>query len=307
MPEVSIIMPLYNCESFISETIDSILGQTYKDFEIITIDDGSTDDTYKLVTTKYGEWVKCVQQKNSGLSCARNTGLSLARGRYIAFIDHDDKWLPNKLETQLSIFKDKPDVGLVFSDAYIVDKYGRRINNFFKITRPYRGMVFKKLLKENFIPILTVAVKRDIFNKIGFFSSRYKIAEDWDMFLRISQQYPVDYIDSRLAEYRIHSLSFSKNRELVFQECLDVLGRYLKATDNSTRKILKKSISVHKSGLGSIYLKTKENSQARKYFLESIKDYPINLKSYIGLASSFSPIFLSNLLIGLITTKDIHE
>lgn len=307
MPEVSVVIPTYNAEFFISDTINSVLNQTYKDFEIILVDDGSTDNTDRIVAQQHAGKVKYIRQKNSGVSSARNKAISMTKGDFIAFIDCDDIWLENKLEAQVSILKKSKELGLVFSNAYILDEKGRRLKDFFKIVRPHSGMVFNKLVQDNFIPMLTAVVKREALDRVGLFDPRYKIAEDWDIFLRIARVYPVTYINQPLAEYRIHKYSHSKNRKLMLRECIDILNKYINSVNEEIRLKLKGRLSLYNSMLGIIYFKEKEILKARSHFLSSLENYPINLRSYLGLINTFLPKPLSNFFINFLYNKSMHE
>lgn len=307
MPIVSVIIPLYNSEPFICETIDSVLAQTYQDFEIIAVDDGSTDNTCALVTGRYGNRVTCIRQKNLGLSAARNTAIAHAQGEFLAFIDHDDRWLPEKLTLQLSLFQKNTHLALVFSDAYIVTSEGKQLCTSFKIASPCRGMVFHALLQDNFIPLSTVIVKKEAFAAFGPFDRKYKIAEDWDFFLKVSRACLVDYIPSPLVEYYVHPHSFSKNIELRLQECVDILNAYVTLEDAGARRSVHKGISLYQGAIAYTYLGLKKIVSAREYFLNSIKNYPGNVKSYGGYMLTLLPDLVSRFIVKLFHQKDVHE
>ena len=117
--KVSVIIPAYNAEKFIGEAIESVLNQTYKNIEIIVVDDGSKDNTYHIVKQNFGNQVKLIRKKNGGVSSARNMGVKNAEGEFIAYLDADDYWLPQKLEIQLRCFEKFPECGLCYTDAYI--------------------------------------------------------------------------------------------------------------------------------------------------------------------------------------------
>ena len=127
MPKVSVVIPTYQHAHFVAQAISSVLSQTYCDLEVIVVDDGSTDDTQEIVAG-FGEQIRVVQhEKNSGLSAARNTGIQLSRGEYVAFLDADDIWLPEKLEKQIPLFERDESVGLVSSDMFFLDEDGLKM------------------------------------------------------------------------------------------------------------------------------------------------------------------------------------
>jgi len=307
MPSVSVIIPLYNSEKFIGDTLDSVLSQTYQDFEIIAVDDGSIDNTSSAVRIKNDSRIRYIRQENAGISAARNRGIAEAKGDYIAFIDHDDKWLPDKLETQFSVLKNDIRAGLVFSNAHIIDSSGRRSNNFFNITKPSSGMVFERLLEGNFIPVLTTVVRKDVFDEVGLFDQRYRIAEDWDMFLRISLKYPVIYVNRPLAEYRVHGSSFSKNRELLLTESMDIIDRLVSFAKHDAQRRMKKMRAGYWSILGSLCLKKGDRLKAKRYFSNSIKDSFFNVRPYVGLAGAYLSPGISKKIGAALDIKTMHN
>ena len=224
MPKVSVNIPCFNSASFIEETLNSVLSQTYADFEIIVTDDGSTDYTGRIVNSFGDNRIKYFYKNNEGLSETRNKGIFASSGQYIAFLDHDDMWLPRKLEKQVAMLEEG-DLGLVFSDCYILRDGKKEKMTYFDRCRPERGVVFEDLLLEssNFIPLSTVVMRRDAFKTIGHFKSEFRIGEEYELFLRAADKYRFDYIDEPLATYRIHEDNFSDRKELFVKEALDIL------------------------------------------------------------------------------------
>lgn len=191
-PTVSVIIPTYNCAKYICETIDSVLSQTYKDFEIIVVDDGSTDNT-KEVLKPYMEKIRYIYQKNGGRSSARNTGIKTARGRYVAFLDSDDLWIPGKLAKQVNILESNENIDFLFGDKQRFSDDGRIITSSMFVKRGYDENFFgdslyvrdayKKLLQGSFIPTGTVIMKRECFDRSGLFDEAI-YAEDFEFWLR---------------------------------------------------------------------------------------------------------------------------
>jgi glycosyltransferase involved in cell wall biosynthesis len=238
MPKVSVIIPTYNAEKFISETIASVMTQTYPDWEIIAVDDGSIDRTPEILrkyAEKFPQKIRVIVQKNSGVSVARNTGIAASKGEYLAFLDHDDLWLPEKLERQVDLLDANKELGLVYSDSYIIDEKGELKGTFIhsimskNIIRceKFRGNIFNELFCVDFIPLLTVVVRKEVLKRVGNFDPKYKISEDYDLFLKIAQIYPVDFIDQPLAKYRMHSGGASKNLETRIKEDLQIMEYWL--------------------------------------------------------------------------------
>jgi len=192
--KVSVIIPTYNRAKFLEEAINSVLNQTYKDFEIIVVDDGSTDNTKEIIR-KFGEIIY-IYQKNKGVSSARNKGIKMSRGEYIAFLDSDDLWLKRKLEKQMKIFEKYPENKICHTNEIWI-RDGKRINQG-KRHQKYGGYIFDKVLPLCIISPSSVVIKREVFEKVGLFDERLKVCEDYDMWLRICAHYKVYFLDEPL-------------------------------------------------------------------------------------------------------------
>jgi len=214
-PLVSVIIPAYNASVWIAETILSVLAQDYKDYEIIVIDDGSTDDT-AVIVKRFKDKVLYIHKQNGGQSSARNLGIRAARGKYIAFIDADDLWTKDKLRLQVELLE-STNRQWVYSDALAFDNQnGNILYKFSEISKQFEGDILKNLYKACFIPMLTTMIHRDVFTTIGLFNENASMRnrEDWEMWLRIAANYPVVLIPQILAYYRVHSTSATGNENL---------------------------------------------------------------------------------------------
>lgn len=201
MARVSVLIPTYNRADLVMRAVDSALAQTFRDVEIIVIDDGSTDETQQLFELP-PEKVRYISRPHSGLpAAARNTGLEFANGEYVALLDSDDEWLPEKLERQVRVLDDVPEVGLTCSNAFVAGKDGLRYLG----DRPSaRGMLFGELLEENFVIGSTAVFRRDLLAETGSFceSPMFKVGEDYDLWLRMAALAHVSYEADPLAVYR---------------------------------------------------------------------------------------------------------
>lgn len=201
MPEISVIIPTYNRSCIIREAIDSVLNQNYKNYEIIVVDDGSTDDTYSILE-KYNGRIRYVFQNNGGVGKARNTGIRLAKGNFIAFLDSDDLWDPEKLSFQLNFFRGNP-------GAYISYTKETWLKNNIRINQPQIYMptadtdIISKLLNRCFIGASSVMVKRELFGLVGYFNEFFPVCEDLDLWLRMAVKYPIYFIDRPLTVKRM--------------------------------------------------------------------------------------------------------
>jgi glycosyltransferase involved in cell wall biosynthesis len=194
-PLVSVIIPTYNRGWILQEAIDSVLVQDFKDFELIVVDDGSTDDTESILN-QYKKDVRIVRQPNQGVSTARNQGLRHATGELIAFLDSDDLWLPQKLSRQTAFFIEKPSALICQTEETWV-RNGRRVNPKNRHKKP-SGDIFNRSLQLCLVSPSAVMIKRSLFDEIGLFDEQYPACEDYDLWLRISCRYPVYLIDTPL-------------------------------------------------------------------------------------------------------------
>lgn len=209
MPFFSVVVPLYNKQNDIKATLLSALEQSFKDFELIVINDGSTDDSENQVLSLTDERLVYIKTKNSGVSQARNLGIEKAKGIYIAFLDADDYWYPNHLEALHKLCKSFPEAGAVTTNYEFLHPGGYIENTLFNdIDTGYTGIVndfFKSSLKYRLIWTTAVAVKKEVFKTIGDFDTQITLGagEDTDMWTRIALKYPVAYNDTITATYRL--------------------------------------------------------------------------------------------------------
>ena len=212
MPTVSVIIPIYQRAHLVSQTIESVLAQTYTDYEIIVVNDGSTDNT-KEVLACFGNKITTIHQENKGVSAARNTGINAAKGLYIAFLDSDDLWQPNKLEKQLAFFESNPKIGLVYSDAFFFNEKGVLPDKWTSVYPPPPVWQFLALFGRNFILTSTVVVRRECLDEVGLFDETLKSCEDYDLWLRIIEKFPIYFLNEPLGYYRQSANSLDSNRE----------------------------------------------------------------------------------------------
>ena len=204
-PLVSVILPVYNRAAWVARAVESVLSQTYKNVGLLVVDDGSTDDT-RRVLEGFGPRVRVLEQPHAGAEAARNLGLASARGEFVAFIDSDDVWRAERLSVQLPLFK-RPEVGLVFGDAVLVDYRRdppRRLRRtFFDGVRPSRGRVTRELARGCFVPFSSVIARRGCFEEAGDFGPG-RVAADYLKWVELSTVCEFDYVDAPVFEYAIH-------------------------------------------------------------------------------------------------------
>ena len=205
---ISVIVPTYNRAHQLPRTLDSILCQSCSPKEIIVVDDGSTDETLALMTSEYPEIV-FIQQQNTGVSSARNVGIKRASGDWIAFLDSDDEWLPEKLETQMKALYENPEIKICHTNEIWI-RNGKRVNPKKKHEK-FGGWIFQKCLPLCCISPSSVIIHKSIFKEIGLFDYSLPVCEDYDLWLRITARNPVLYIEEPfLIKYGGHEDQLSK-------------------------------------------------------------------------------------------------
>jgi len=195
MPAVSIVVPTYNRAERLGETLRSVFNQTCQDFELIVVDDGSTDDTQKVVNS-FPRVQYISKQENHGVSRARNEGLALAKGRYICFLDSDDLWDEKKLQIQMQWMGDNPNCQVCYTDEIWIRK-GVRVNQMNK-HRKYSGDIFRHCLPLCIVSPSSAMLRAELFDEIGNFDESLPACEDYDLWLRIAEKYPFHFIEEPL-------------------------------------------------------------------------------------------------------------
>lgn len=252
---VSVVIPAYNASQYIAMAIDSVLDQTLKVDEIIVIDDGSTDRTREVVAKYEAKGVRYVHQHNQGSACARNKGVELASGRYIAFLDADDFWLPNKINLQVRTFKENPGLALVSGDQIFwdQDKSFNKVREFSR--RQWDSDSTKQIIFENIVgnPSM-VMVKRSVLQQAGLFDAKIRFGDDWDMWMRVSEIGKIGFVQEPISVYRWHKNSISQSHQ---RACLA-----------SYRMICRRGIrrSITPIGRPIAYLKLVRHSDSFYYF-----------------------------------------
>jgi len=214
-PLISIITPTFNRERTIPLAVESVLAQSYGNWELLIIDDGSRDSTRERLSSYLeDDRIQYFFQENQGQSIARNLGLEHARGELVCFLDSDDLWVPEKLEQQVALMKAHPEVDVLHSDEIMIDEEGHELSR--KNMRRYSGRIARQMLADNSVSINTVMARRACFDAMGGFSGRYAVADDYDIWLRFSARFTFLYVPEYWGYYRVMVDQISSNKDRRF-------------------------------------------------------------------------------------------
>jgi glycosyltransferase involved in cell wall biosynthesis len=243
MPLISVIIPAYNAERTLLETVDSVQNQTLADIEIIIINDGSTDRTWKAIENLSDSRIKAFSYENGGVAVARNRGIAQATGEFMAFIDADDLWTPDKLELQLAALQQHPEAGIAYSWNYFYyEQTGERIPGH---VANFEGDVYAPLLQENFIANgSNLLIRRQAIDQIGGFDPTFPHCADWDFYLRLAAHWQFVRVPQHQVLYRqsSHSMSSTKVNEIE-QQCLAMLEKTYQVAPAKYQTLKHKSLS----------------------------------------------------------------
>ncbi|MFH1478416.1 MAG: glycosyltransferase family A protein [Candidatus Omnitrophota bacterium] len=225
---ISIVIPTYNRALFLKRAIESVLDQTYKDFELIVVDDGSQDETRSLVDSYPDDRIKCLRQDNLGPSSARNLGIKKAQGAFVAFLDSDDRWDKEKLWIQLGEMENQPTY--LVSHTQEIWYKNRKILNQKNIHKKHHGYIFDRCLNACVVSMSTAMIRKELLERVGFFDEGLPCCEDYDFWLRVSVEHPFLLIDKPLTSKEgghkdqvsyLHRVGMDKFRITALQKLLD--------------------------------------------------------------------------------------
>jgi glycosyltransferase involved in cell wall biosynthesis len=272
--KVSVILPTYNRATLLGTAIESVLGQSFHDLELIVVDDGSTDDTETLVR-RYrdsDERVRYLRQENRGISAAMNAGIRAASGQMIARIDSDDRWLPDLLETEVSILEARPEIGLVYSRGQWVDQDLNPLSTIVGQTLHFPNDTLRSMLWSDATCSITVVARRECFDRAGVFDESLATSEDWDMWLRTAFHYDFVFVDRVLAHVRRHEGNVTSAQVQSFAAFLGsrrkVLDKFFSRGDLSPRIAAMRSVAYRNLYIyeGNIWVAFRERKQALRAF-----------------------------------------
>jgi GT2 family glycosyltransferase len=271
-PAVTVIMPVYDRERFVREAIASVLAQTFGDFELIVVDDGSTDATPAVVATIDDPRLRYVAQPHRGVAAAMNTGLRAARGRYVARLDSDDVWLPDLLATQVAVLETRPEIDVVYARGQGMEADGTVTTHVWGFGPRWPGDALRSQLHGDFTCNITAVARRDCLERAGGFDESLTAHEDWDLWLRVARHYSFAFTDCVLARFRWHDGNLTgparADAARVLEERVGVLDRFYAAADTpavagAVRAVAYRNLHV---GTGLVHLGRHEYRRALAAF-----------------------------------------
>ena len=283
IPKVSVIIPTHNRSHLLSKAIQSVLSQSFQDFEIIVVDDASKDNTAQIVNVFSDKRIRYIRHRvNKGDCRSRNSGVKHANGEYIAFLDDDDEWFPEKLGMQVSILDNSPlKVGVVYTGSIAVDIANG--NELYTRISTMRGNIFQHLLRyEEFITTSSVLLRKICFEKVRLFDESIAYCSDYDMWLRIAKEFYFECIQAPLVKYGIHKNNLGSNYSLQIKGKESVLNKYYQyfLLDNKGHSHI-----CYRLGILCYY--NRNYKKSRKYFLHTIRMNTFWIKPYLFLCFSF--------------------
>jgi len=274
---VSVIMPVYRGERFVTKAIESVLAQTYRNFELVIVNDGSPDESARVINQFLPHpQIRYIEQQNAGVAVARNTGLAYANGAFIGLLDQDDLWLPGKLARQVTYFNSHPEVGLVHTRVTCIDAAGAPRSCAGAIgVHPHEGLCAGRLLLGNGIAPVTVLLRSDCIDDVGTFDQRFAPADDWELWMRIARRHPIAFIDEVTACYRFHGENVSSDQLKMQCAVLRIMDaiceRFPDVSGSVSPSELATARSVALGAAAAALEKRGQKAEARRYRKESFK------------------------------------
>jgi glycosyltransferase involved in cell wall biosynthesis len=278
-PLVSVIIPTYNSASFLPQSVESVLHQTYANFEVIVVDDGSTDNT-EAVLSPYRDAIRYIKKANSGPSGARNLGINEAKGEFIAFQDADDIWLPEKLQLQMDYLTSHPEIAVLYTDIIQFNHQGQLS---FGLQERYgsipSGYIFEELLVNHAVTLSTVIVYRSCIYEVGTFDESLIGAEDYNFYLRLARKFQFGFLNQALVQKRLHLNNLSDNLDQMCEDeikNLDKIALMFPDAHIPTRKL---SARIY-TRFGKYYFSQQRFDEARGCFQRAFRLSPPLVKTW---------------------------
>ena len=287
-PAVSVVMPVYGTERFLAGAVRSVLAQTYADWELIVLDDSSPGDPAAIMAAFDDPRIRFVRHPNGGPAFTRNQGVILSRGRFVAFLDSDDEWLPEKLARQMAVFAGRPDVDVVYSQRETMDEQGRTVQGF--RPRLHEGDVLDEIYVDNCICMSSAVLRREVFDRCGLIDETLRMSEDFDFWLRVACDHHFAAIHEPLVRYRAHPGQVSRNVEWRIKTVWEIRARFDKDHGGKVSpRARRRARALHHSGKGFRAEAAGAGTfEVVGHYLRALAHYPRDGFSWRGLARALA-------------------
>ena len=293
---VSVVLPTFNRSRLLIDALDSVVHQTYSPIEVIVVDDGSQDDTkarFDAWALKQDATLKAtyIYQQNQGGNVARNRGIEAAQGQFVAFLDSDDLWHPEKLQSQISVFSDEPEFGAVYCGVRHVDAETGAITEPSSRAYPSGQLLEQMLVKDVTAPTSTYVVRREVFDEVGLFDTSLKARQDWDMWIRVAARYPIGCVAKPMVDFRDHAgPRTASNPQKEIDGYRFIREKYASLLQEAPRSVRLKAAASYYRRMGRVHLHHSiSRPKALGYYVASIVTWPFDFDSYAAFAGFFLP------------------
>jgi glycosyltransferase involved in cell wall biosynthesis len=293
-PKVSVILPTYNRANLLPVAVESVLSQDYRDFELIVVDDGSTDATREVLHSYSDPRIRSLTQENLGIGSALNAGIEAARGSFIARIDSDDRWLPGLLAVEVPILESQPAAGVVYARAQAMDEGGSPLPQMLGAALKFPGDPFKSFVYGDFGCAITALIRRDCLERAGLYDESLVGNEDWELWIRLSRITSFVFIDRVLANFRMHpgrtTAGASKRFAAITEGRVYVLDKVFSQPDlpEGVLAIREQAYRNAHMDAGLRWLSVKESRKARFHFWQAMR----LSGNPLGISARFIYLFL---------------
>lgn len=298
MRKVSVLIPSYNHERYLPLALQSVFEQTYTDYEVVVVDDGSTDRSVEILQSYKGQ-IRLYTQANRGTYATLNRLIAESRGQYLAILNSDDLWLPTKLEKQVAVLEAHPQVGLVHTYGEFIDHEGRPLGKNplgYPWPRTKTGNIIEDLVRYNRIVPSSAMIRRECFERLGGFREDLYGLGDWEMWLRIALHYDVGFVDEPLTLYRVHAYNACHHHDRMRMDEVKVRSETIHAHEPiywqraNNPKAMRLALAHSYACLGTGYALLGDRTNARRAYMQSLRFYPLRFKSVLRLFLTFLPV-----------------
>jgi len=296
-PLVTVIIPTFNRAAMVCEALDSVLAQSYRPLEVVVVDDGSTDGTAEAVA-RWGEEhagdgfsLRCVRQENLGGNPARNRGIAKATGSFIAFLDSDDRWLPEKLQRQLDVLRRDRCIGGVYCGVRHVNAETGEATEPTDRAYPSGRLLQQLLIKDVTAPTSTYVIRREVFKKVGRFDTNLQARQDWDMWIRLAAEYEIGCVPEPLVEYRHHpgTRTNSDPRKEIYAYGR-IMEKYANLRKSQPWSVRRAATGAYFRRMGRVHFHQGiSTTKAIQYYLRSLMAWPFDFDTWAALGGVLMP------------------